>query len=368
MFHGVSHQISRKKAAEILNKSGFPTATPLQKAAFSAASAGRNLVAEYSPGEGKTLSFLIPALMGKGTLIITDTEKEISKIKTVLKELISSSSVKIRYAFLKESENIQKEIHLLEKNPAIIVGSSTRIIDHIRRNNLKLEKITSLVVDITEKADRDFFDKDILFVSTKLAKRATRSVFIPDYRDIGALEEILKRPVLSLKTARNGVKHNQTIHNPQENSITMKEDQAKEKIEQFISIIKDSEDPIVLKEYKKLIKKNVPFHLRGYFTAFLFKTLADKGGRIPKRPQAASGMQTVFINIGKNRKVYHKDLFRLIQKTLDVDAEKIGTIKVLGNYSFVDMEPSAAAAAVEKMDGTMFRGKKLTVNFARKKD
>ena len=93
---------------------------------------------------------------------------------------------------------------------------------------------------------------------------------------------------------------------------------------------------------------------------------------VPKRASShrvsSEEMKTIFVNIGKSRKVYPKDLFHLFQKTLDIQAKKIGQIKVLGNYSFIDISNDQAAAAVEKMDGMTFRGKKLTVNFAYKRN
>lgn len=360
MFHGVSHQLSRKKAAELLLDSGYKAPTGLQEAAFNSAFSGRDFAADYSPGEGKTLSFLIPAAMDQGTLIVTDKEQETGKIKTALRKLQPSISNRNISVFLSENENIQKEIHLLAKNPVIIVGTTTRIIDHIRRNNIELNNLKTLVIDITNPGKRDFFDKDVLFISTKLSRKVRRAVFLPDLKDLDSLEDILRRPVVSNRNTGSRVK------NSQENREIMNEEQVKEKINQFIDTIKESEDPIVLKEYKKLIKKNVPFHLRGYFNAFLFKSLC--GDTVTVHKKKPENMQTVFINIGKNRRVYPKDLFRLFQKSLDIPGEMIGSIKVLGNYSFVEIASDSAAVAVKKMDGMSFRGKKLTVNFAYKKD
>lgn len=368
MFHSVSHQLSYKKAAEIVGRAGYKTPTKLQKSAFSAAFRGRDFAADYNPKEGKTLSILVPSLMNKGTLIATDTEQETQKIKNTLHKLPSSSNGSTSPVFLNGSGNIQSEIHLLARNPAIIVGTTTRIIDHIRRNNIELNTLGNLVIDITKTGPRDLFDKDVLFISTKLSRKVRRSVFLPDYNSLDTLGDILHRPVLSLKTTRKSTDYKQ------ESRGNMNEKQVNEKIEQLVSVIKETEDPIVLKEYKKLIKKAVPFHLRGYFYGFLLKSVCGDKTTISGKPQKprkdipAGNMKTLFINIGKNRRVYPKDLFRLFQKSLDIPGEMIGQIKVLGNYSFIDIASRQADSAVDKMDGMMFRGKKITVNFARKKD
>ncbi len=363
MFQGVSHRLSYKKAAEIVRQAGYKSPTELQKSAFGAALKGRDFAADYAPKEGKTLSILVPSLMNKGTLIATDTEQETQKIKNTLRRLPSFADGSTLSVFLNGSGNIQSEIHLLARNPAIIVGTTTRIIDHIRRNNIELNALENLVVDIAETGERDLFDKDVLFISTKLSRKVRRSVYLPDYNSLDSLGDILHRPVLSLKTTRKSTEYKQ------ENRGNMDEKQVKEKIEQFISVIKEAEDPIVLKEYKRVIRKAVPFHLRGYFYGFLLKSLCgDKTPIARKSPKGTGDMKTIFVNIGKNRRVYPKDLFRLFQKSLDIPGEMIGQIKVLGNYSFIDIASPKAHIAVDKMDGMMFRGKKLTVNFARKKD
>jgi hypothetical protein len=39
----------------------------------------------------------------------------------------------------------------------------------------------------------------------------------------------------------------------------------------------------------------------------------------------------------------------------------------LDSYSFLEIEESAADSAIARLDGENFRGRKLTVNFAKKK-
>ena len=46
---------------------------------------------------------------------------------------------------------------------------------------------------------------------------------------------------------------------------------------------------------------------------------------------------SIFISIGKNRRVYPRDLVGLIVAVGGIDRERIGDIKVLANYSFVQL-------------------------------
>jgi RNA recognition motif-containing protein len=104
--------------------------------------------------------------------------------------------------------------------------------------------------------------------------------------------------------------------------------------------------------------------MRSYLAAYLLKSA--NGGSL-SRSDEPSQMQTIFVSIGKNRKVFPRDLARLFNKALDIDPKEIGNIKVLDNYSFIDIPQEVAPKAIEKLDGIEFRGRNITVNFARKK-
>ncbi len=132
---------------------------------------------------------------------------------------------------------------------------------------------------------------------------------------------------------------------------------------EIIDSIKKGSDLDSVLLYKKVIKKSVPFHLRSYFTAFLLKAYLNRG---KKKSFKKDGEKSVFINIGKNRRVYPSDLIQLVSKTAEISKEDIGSIKILDNYSFVSIADASAQNVIDKLDGTEFRGRKLTVNFAKK--
>ncbi len=362
MFYNVSHQVSLRKTVELLVKSGCPAVTPFQYTAFSAFFSRRDLVARYLDSNGKNFAFLAPLLVtaresstSVETLILTDCVKELERVKTDFQKLKSGTTGIKDPVFLRDDGPIKHEIQRLTKKPAIIVGTTNRIIDHLRRNNIELHHLKYLVLDITENQNRNFFDKDVLFITTRIYHHVRTAVFLPHYHILDSLEDIVKRPIIS----------------SQERKMTnLNEESIKRKIGDFITIIKESEDPILLKSYQKLIKKHVPFHLRGYFSAFLLKSLlsgSTSSRSSAPRAIAPGTMQTLFINIGKTRRVYPNDLSRFFQKSLEITPEKIGPIKVLANYSFIDIHKDAAENAVAKLDGITFRGKTITVNFARKK-
>jgi len=113
--------------------------------------------------------------------------------------------------------------------------------------------------------------------------------------------------------------------------------------------------------------------LRAYVGAYLLRALMDDA---PGRPAAAPRKEesetdenstTLFFSIGKNGRVFPKDLARYVTTTLSIDPSELGNIKVLDSYSFIDISTSHADKAVNMLNGQEFRGRKLTVNYARKK-
>ena len=76
---------------------------------------------------------------------------------------------------------------------------------------------------------------------------------------------------------------------------------------------------------------------------------------------------SIFISIGKNRRVYPRDLVGLLVAVGGIDRERIGDIKVLANYSFVQLYTEDCQTAIDKLNGYDYRGRKLAVSFSRQK-
>ncbi len=76
---------------------------------------------------------------------------------------------------------------------------------------------------------------------------------------------------------------------------------------------------------------------------------------------------SIFISIGKNRRVYPRDLVGILIAIAGIDRERIGDIKVLANYSFVQLYTEDAQTAIDKLNGYDYRGRKLAVSYSRQK-
>ena len=202
------------------------------------------------------------------------------------------------------------------------------------------------------------FEQDVFFIASKLNKKTQIQIFINNITQIGEFEKLLNRPKILLYTDRDKL------------GIITKGDSSvdKEKLELRIkTIIKEIKaNPDDLSEYRKIFKKNVPIFLRSYFAA---KLLMESEGSYQKpiRRVPTENMKTLFVSIGRRRKVHPRDLMKLFQKTLDIKSTEIGPIKVLDNYSFIDLNEKLSAKAVELMNGMEYRGRKISVDLAKKR-
>ena len=182
--------------------------------------------------------------------------------------------------------------------------------------------------------------------------------------------------------------------------------------------INTEEDIDTLTELISLFKKNVPLTRRKYVTALLLKEALKhnhsylRGNRGTERhgsskernenrnykneyknqraekAEPAEGTATeteerprhprveipedqatsIFVSIGKNRRVYPRDLVGLLVAVGGLDRDRIGDIKVLANYSFVQLYTEDCQTAIDKLNGYDYRGRKLAVSFSHQKD
>ncbi|MBQ0002322.1 MAG: DbpA RNA binding domain-containing protein [Treponema sp.] len=194
-----------------------------------------------------------------------------------------------------------------------------------------------------------------------------------------------------------------------ENEIDL--DQLAAFLQDAVDKVKTQENPDLLNDIKKVFKKNVPFSLRMYVAAYLTKQCGshfrprreftnDRNNRRdfrkdnqkneyrqdrnrdntndssentearqphPRVQIDESLATTIFVGIGRNRRVYPRDLVGLLISVAGLDRDRIGDIRVLANYSFVQLFTEDADKAINALNGYDYRGRKLSVSYSRQK-
>jgi hypothetical protein len=154
---------------------------------------------------------------------------------------------------------------------------------------------------------------------------------------------------------------------------------AKNTVSLVLDKIREEADPDLLADYYRLFKKEVSVFNRSKVAAYLL--MAYDQGKLPHftkktphtpeedaprcPPMAEEETKRLFFSIGRSRRVFPRDILGLINTKASVAREDIGVIRILDNYSFVQVRDTAAETIIEMLDGINFRGRPLTVNYAK---
>jgi hypothetical protein len=168
----------------------------------------------------------------------------------------------------------------------------------------------------------------------------------------------------------------------------MTHDFDKEKTKRIISLvlekIKTEVDLQTLDEYQKLFKKETTLFNRSLAAAYLLmlcdqeKTLrlkdykkqpvssgTDEAPEAQRYTLSENESTRLFFSVGRSRRIFPREILGIINTKTSVPREDIGVIRILDNYSFVQVRDSAAEKIIEALNGMNFRGRPLTVNYAR---
>ncbi|MBZ5857650.1 DEAD/DEAH box helicase [Flavihumibacter profundi] len=152
---------------KILSAFKIDALNAMQEASIAANKEHDNIILLSATGSGKTLAFLLPVLdlldPAKKTtqaIIIVPSRELALQIEQVFRTMATGFKVTCCYGgHLRETE----ENNLLEA-PALIIGTPGRLSDHIRRGNIQLAGIETLVLDEFDKSLEFGFEEEMSFV------------------------------------------------------------------------------------------------------------------------------------------------------------------------------------------------------------
>lgn len=130
---------------------GFKHPTPIQEAVIPRALKGKDIIGLAQTGSGKTAAFVIPVasrlLHGKGLrgLIICPTREIALQTKAFL-DLFGKYHKLVTVCVI-GGVAMGPQIRDLKKGPDIVVATPGRLVDHMQRKNVHLDKIEELVLD-----------------------------------------------------------------------------------------------------------------------------------------------------------------------------------------------------------------------------
>jgi ATP-dependent RNA helicase DeaD len=168
---------------QAIQKLGYVRATPVQAGAIPYFMEWRDVIAKAPTGTGKTFAFGIPMVehadpAGSETtgLVLAPTRELAIQIRDELRGLCAFREG-VRTACLYGGQPIEKQIVQLKKAPQIVVATPGRLMDHLKRRTISLDKVETVVLDEADRMLDMGFVRDVTRILDKMPKRKNLGMF-----------------------------------------------------------------------------------------------------------------------------------------------------------------------------------------------
>ncbi|MEG0616855.1 MAG: DEAD/DEAH box helicase [Oscillospiraceae bacterium] len=141
----------REEILKAIEEMGFSEATDIQSGAIPPILDGSDVTGRSSTGTGKTAAFGIPIVQmaadgGKASVLVLSPTRELAVQTTGEIRKLSKYLPNVSAATVYGGQPMDLQIRQL-KTAKIVVGTPGRVLDHIRRKTLKLDKLRTIVLD-----------------------------------------------------------------------------------------------------------------------------------------------------------------------------------------------------------------------------
>ncbi|UCH80680.1 MAG: DEAD/DEAH box helicase [Nitrospiraceae bacterium] len=142
-----------EQTLKVIQKKGFEEPTPIQEKTIPAILTGtKDIVGQAQTGTGKTAAFGLPIIellpdisRSVQALVLTPTRELAIQVAEEINSLKGKRKLNIIPIYGGQSMELQ--LRSLKKGVDIVVGTPGRIIDHLKRKTLKLNRISYMVLD-----------------------------------------------------------------------------------------------------------------------------------------------------------------------------------------------------------------------------
>ena len=166
-----------------LEKKGYVQATPVQGGAIPYFMEWRDVIAKAPTGTGKTFALGIPmvehidpredAVQG---LVLAPTRELAIQIMAELRDLCEFKEG-VRAVVLYGGQPIDKQITQLKKRPQIVVATPGRLMDHMKRRTVRLDRVQTVVLDEADRMLDMGFIHDVTRILDAIKSRKNLGMF-----------------------------------------------------------------------------------------------------------------------------------------------------------------------------------------------
>ena len=179
---------------QAIDRKGYVQATPVQVGAIPYFMEWKDVIAKAPTGTGKTFAFGIPMVehtdpAGEQVtgLVLAPTRELAIQIRDELRDLCAFKEG-VRVVCLYGGQPIDKQITQLKKKPQIVVATPGRLMDHMKRRTVRLDKVETVVLDEADRMLDMGFVRDVTHILDTMPKR----------RNLGMFSATISREVLDI--------------------------------------------------------------------------------------------------------------------------------------------------------------------------
>ena len=166
-----------------IEKKGYVEATPIQTGAIPWFMDWKDVIAKAPTGTGKTFAFGIPMVEHTDPagiditgLVLAPTRELAIQIQDELRDLCAFKEG-VRVVCLYGGQPINTQINQLKKKPQIVVATPGRLMDHMKRRTVRLDKVDTVVLDEADRMLDMGFVRDVTHILDQMPKRKNLGMF-----------------------------------------------------------------------------------------------------------------------------------------------------------------------------------------------
>jgi ATP-dependent RNA helicase DeaD len=177
-----------------ITEMGYEEASPIQSAAIPVLLAGKDVIGQAQTGTGKTAAFSIPAIEGVDgesrdvqVIVLCPTRELAVQVSGEIQKL-GKYKKGLAVVPIYGGSSYDRQFRALERGVQIVIGTPGRIMDHIERGTLKLDKATKIILDEADEMLDMGFREDIEFVLSKM----------PENRQTVFFSATMSKPIMEM--------------------------------------------------------------------------------------------------------------------------------------------------------------------------
>ncbi len=168
---------------ETLHELGFTTMTEIQEKSLPVALSGKDVIAQAKTGSGKTAAFGIPLVM-KGDvtkripqgIVLCPTRELAEQVAKALRQF-GRWKKNLKILTLSGGMPMRPQMSSLEHGAHIVVGTPGRILDHLSKQTLRLDKTEIVVLDEADRMLDMGFHEDIEKILSRMPRERQTLLF-----------------------------------------------------------------------------------------------------------------------------------------------------------------------------------------------